>query len=536
MIKSLYIKNLAIIDEIKINFSNRLNIITGETGSGKSIIINAVDLLLGAKFKKNLIRTGEKSCEVKGDFIKNSFQYYIHRKFYINGKSETFINNKPVSVKKLKSISIDLCDIHGQHQHQKLLNVDHHLEYLDAYVKNHKEINKLELIVDKIDNLKTELNVLIKKQKDSIEKKELYKFQLTELESIELKDGIDIKTENEFKRAINAKEIKMTLNNLLYHLENSEDSLLSQLGHNNKKLNKFIDLNDDFELFSNRIENISLELKDLCYDIFNYNTKINFDEDDVKKISDKFEILEMIKRKYGGSINSAIEYKKKISSILSESVEFGNKIKSINDELKNLNQDYKHIAQSVSKKRKNKTIEISKKIKPVLKDVGMKNTQLNFELFSDLSKIDRKGIDNCEIKISTNLGERLKPLNEIVSGGELSRIMFAIKILLQAKDPVDTIIFDEVDSGISGKIAEKIGSLMEQLGTKRQIICITHLSQMACKGDHHISIFKKSNGKKTKVIAEKLSNKKRILEIASLISGSSITEDAKNQAKQFLLG
>ena len=176
-----------------------------------------------------------------------------------------------------------------------------------------------------------------------------------------------------------------------------------------------------------------------------------------------------------------------------------------------------------------------KKITPILKDVGLNNTRLNFELASDLNRINRNGIDTCEIKISTNLGEELKPLNEIVSGGELSRIMFAIKILLQAKDPVDTIIFDEVDSGISGKIAEKIGALMEDLGGKRQIICITHLSQIASKGNHHISIYKSFDSNKTKVTVEKLSNKKRIIEIASLLSGSSITEDAKKQARQLLL-
>jgi len=535
MIKNLNIKNLAIIDELQINFSKGLNIITGETGSGKSIVINAIDLLLGAKFKKNLIRTGEKFCEIKGEFLNDSTHYFIKRKFFINGKSETSLNNNPISIKKLKNISIDLVDVHGQHQHQKLLNTDYHLEYLDAYIKNYKEIKKLEILVYKIDSLKTELDTLLQKQKDSVEKKDFYKFQLNELDAVNLKDGIDNEIEKEFKKAVNAKEIKMTLENFLYSIEKKEGSLIAQLSNDKKQMDKFINDNDDIQSFIKRIEGISLELKDLCYDVFSYSSTINFNENDVKKISDKFEFIEMIKRKYGGSINAAISYKDNIKSILSDSTKIGNKISLIEHELKNLKKKYISAAKSVSSKRIKKAVELCKKITPILKDVGLKNTRLSFELANDLNRINRNGIDTCEIKISTNLGQELKPLNEIVSGGELSRIMFAIKILLQAEDPVDTIIFDEVDSGISGKIAEKIGALMEDLGGKRQIICITHLSQIACKGNHHISIYKNVDSNKTKVIVEKLSNKKRIIEIASLLSGSSITEDAKNQARQLLL-
>lgn len=535
MIRSLYIKNLAIINEVKIDFKSGLNIITGETGSGKSIIINAIDLLLGSKFKKNLIRSGEEYCVVEGEFIMDGDDYTIRRIFYISGKSKSYLNDLPISLNEIKKKSLHLVDFHGQHQHQKLINIENHIEYLDAFGKNFKELDQIEFIYKKINKLIEKIDKISKIQNDSINKKELYQFQLSELDAINLEKGIDIEIEKNYKEAANAKDIKDVLDNIIYSIEEGNSSILSQLIYNKKNLDRFNSINNQIDLFSNRLDGLVIELKDLYEDIYRYNSSLSLDKQDVEKLSDKFEHIEMIKRKYGGSIDSAIIYKENIKSILTNTIQYDKELEKLKHDLKLSYKEYFILAKSLSKKRYKVSKEINKKILPILNEVGMHNTIIDFEIITNNDKVDLNGVDFCTIKISTNLGEKLKPLNEIVSGGELSRIMLAIKILLQDKDPVDTIIFDEVDSGISGKIAEKIGGLIEELGKKRQIVCITHLSQIASKGDYHLLIGKTLKNKKTNVYIEKLSNNKRVIEIASLISGSKITENAKSQAKQLLL-
>lgn len=535
MIQYIYIKNLAIIDELTIDFIDGLNILTGQTGSGKSIIINAVDLLLGMKFNKNLMKTGKSQCVVEGGFNLNEKKYIIRRVFSDIGQSKSFINEAPVSLNDIKKISINLVDFHGQHSHQKLLNIENHIEYLDAYGDYQTQLNEIEKIFNSIVETKNKINKIKTKQRKSEEKKELFLYQLNELKAMNLIEGMDEKVEAEYKAAIKSKDIKETFENLIFSLESNNNSILDQLDLNKKKLERLLGINSTINQFVDRIKQIIIDVKDFYDEAYDYNSQSSIDNQYLDEISEKFEATEMIKRKYGGSISSAIEYKKHIELFLNESDKY---LKEINELEILLQQDiekYDKISDILSNKRLNFSRKINKAILPILKDIGMKNTIIDFEVSRLDTNLNFNGKDSCIIKISTNIGESLKPLNEIVSGGELSRIMLAIKMLLQDKDPVDTIIFDEVDSGISGRIAEKVGSLIESLGKNRQVVCITHLSQIACKGDYHLLIDKKNDKKFTNVYIEKLTKNKRILEIAGLISGSKITENAKSQARQLLL-
>ena len=534
MLKELYIKNLAIIDELILEFESGLNIITGQTGSGKSIVINAIDLLLGAKFNKNLIRTGKDSCVVEGYFLSDSGNYRIRRVFNMIGSSKSFLNEMPSTLQEIKSISINLVDFHGQHNHQKLLNIDSHIDYLDAFGSYHKDLEKIKLLFVNTNKAENDLKRIISKQKDAIEKEELYNFQLEELLAFDLIPGIDDKIESKYKTLINSKEIKENLENAINNLDVSQDSVLSIMNQNKRQLDKFQGINLKINLFLDRLEQTIVDIKDLSDEMNDYNSSMNIDQNQLDDISEKFAFIEMIKRKYGGSIESAIEYKNKIQMFLDNMTSFSKQIKSLNKKLITYREEYNRIAKKLSLKRKENASLINKKIIPVLKDIGMDETIIDFQVTKNQELFNINGIDSCIIKISTNIGEKLKPLNEIVSGGELSRIMLAIKMLLQDKDPVDTIVFDEVDSGISGRIAEKVGSQIESLGMKRQIVCITHLSQIACKGNYHLAISKKNDDKKTNVCIEKLTKNKRISEIASLISGMEITENAMNQAKELL--
>ena len=534
MIKKLYIKNLAIIDEVCLEFENGLNIITGQTGSGKSIIINAIDLLLGSNFSKNLIRTGESSCVVEGYFLLNKFEYNIRRVFYKNSASKAFLNEMPITLNEIKKISEKLVDFHGQHNHQKLLDIANHIECLDAYGNYAEDLKHISDLYLKINSLNKKLDETIIKQKNIFEKNELNNFQLEELSKYNLKDGIDIDVESNYNTLINIKEIKEDLDNFINDFDIHDNSILSIINKNLKQIDKYENINKHLDSFINRLDQINIEIKDLCDEIHTYSDNLNFDEIQFEEVSDKLSFLEMIKRKYGGSIQSALAYKAKIEHSIEDGKNYKQEIENLTKNIVFLKKTYSQLAKEISLKRCKTAKKINKTILPILKNIGMDKTSINFEVNHDPDGFNINGADMCIIKISTNVGEKMKPLNEIVSGGELSRIMLAIKMLLQEKDPVDTIIFDEVDSGISGQIAEQVGDQIEKLGKKRQIVCITHLSQIACKGKYHLSIGKKSFNNKTNVYIEKLTENKRIEEIASLISGKQITENATNQARELL--
>ena len=534
MIKSLYIKNLAIIDELNVEFASGLNIITGETGSGKSLLIKAIQLLLGKKITHDIIRKNTDLLEVKGVFLYNKEEIIIRRVYYGKKSSKSFINDLPVSQKKILDQGKYLVDLHGQHDHQNLLNSKTHMNYLDLYGTYSDDIDNFSELFNKYNHTRVKLDTLIENQKNILEKEELYKFQYEEITRYPVSEKYEQELMDQYKLLSNAKEIKYSLDKASKMIYDENESIIKKLI---KTVNEFSNLpstNKDIDKINSRLNSNRLDIEDIVFEIQNINQNIVEDQEKLNDINEKIIYIEMLKRKYGGSIKSILDY----TEFLSNNEE---QIEINTTDIKKLKKLYISIEKTlikkaiyISKMRKTNSQKLEKTISRNLKFLNMKDTAFKIKLYSSIDKISDSGIDECEFFICTNFGEKLLPISDIASGGEISRIMLAIKMSMQSKDMVDTVIFDEIDTGISGATADIVGKIFENLSKSHQILCITHLSQIAGKKGSHINVYKNKNKNRVITKVKYLTEKERVNEVAKLISGLKVTETSKKQAKELL--
>ena len=525
---------MAIINELKVEFEDGLNIITGKTGAGKSLIIKAIQLLLGKRFSPEVLRTGSDTLIIEGEFEKDNSQTVIRRLYRKNGQSKSYINDEPIKQLDLIKATRMLADLHGQHDHQNLLDSNTHLKYLDSFGSYKTELNKVEQLFQKRESYKNTLNKLIKQQKEFEEKGELYEFQLKELTL----HPISINFENEMTDKHNllskASDIKISLTNAGILLEEGDSAVIKKLNTIMSELDKVSDYDDAILGLYKRIGSNRIDLEDLILEIQRVQDDIIINKDELERINEIISHIEMLKRKYGGSIESVVEYRDKIIQSEKDSGSCKDDIQQLENELEDISNQLHIYAEKVSRKRKKTSIRLESIIKRNLAHLNMPDIQFKINLSTDPDNIQETGMDSCEFFISTNIGEELRPVVKIASGGEISRIMLAIKMALQSKDIVDTLIFDEIDLGISGATAERVGETFEKLAESHQILCITHLSQIAGKGISHYKVSK--DVKNNRIVAEinKLSESDRIREIATLISGLQVTESSRRQAKELL--
>ncbi len=534
MLTSLYIKNLAIIDELTISFSSGLNIITGETGAGKTLIIKAIQLLMGKKFSPEILRTGCDTLIVEGNFITGTNSTIIRRIYRDNKQSKSFINDEPVTKKKLLKTTLLLADLHGQHDHQNLLDSNTHLSYLDSYGNYNIELNVVKKLFQDLNKCKNELQKLLLKQNELKEKSELHEFQLEELTEYPLSAEFEMNQIKEYNRLSKASDIQSSLSTVSALLEGRDSAVINSLNTITHELENVSEFDDSILAIQKRMVSNRIDLEDLILDIQKAKDGIIINPDELEIINNIISHIEMLKRKYGGSIDSVIEYR---DSIIQTEIESGGcnaEIDLLVNEVQQLKTELLECSKTISKYRKSTGIKLEKTIKDSLKHLNMSDTNFKIQLNSDPENIIESGMDTCEFFISTNIGEELRPVTKIASGGEISRIMLAIKMALQSKDIVDTLIFDEIDSGISGATAERVGETFEKLAKSHQILCITHLSQIAGKGESHYKVSKKIKDDRIVVDINKLSKTNRIGEIATLISGRKVTESSRKQAKELL--
>ncbi len=529
MLKTLHIRNLAIIEELTVEFQNGLNIITGETGAGKSILVNALNYLIGERFSKDMIRTNERNGVIEGEFVNSGKTTTIRRVFNQTGASKCFIDEAPVSLDLLKEKSEILIDMHGQHDHQRLLNPANHLEVLDAYGNYQKDLQTVASLYKNINELLSKIQKFKTENKRLKEKRELNEFQLKELSLISLEFGLDDELEKEYRFLTEVTTIREKLKETHHILEDNSISSairsLSDISHHK----------EEFKELESRLDKAQIELSDISNELEHLQSSIFVDEEHFAEISEKIEHIEMLKRKYGGSLKAVLDYKTNLEEQIELSDTSTSSISKFEKELSEIQNRYYKICKTITGKRKNTSSLLEQKITKILQKMDMPNTKFKIELqrLND-SEISQTGLEKCEFFISTNIGEKLRPLVKVASGGELSRIMLAVKMELKNKDVVDTMIFDEIDSGISGSTAEKIGNIIENLGEVHQILCITHLPQIAGKGEVHFKVRKEQDNKRTRSIIQKLDKDSRINEIAFLISGVEISESSRIQAKQLL--
>jgi len=563
MLAQLHISNFALIKDLKIEFHKRLNILTGETGAGKSIIIEALSLVLGERADIDDIRTGSKNVNVEAVFnvgknegIRKMLaelsiesednQLILRRTVNQNRQSRNFINDKPVTLRVLKMVGNELVDIHGQHEHQNLLNADKHIEYLDNFLglkeKTESFGTNFKLYLDK----RKTLDEVNKEKKQLNEKEELYRFQVKEINDTDLKLNEDDKLEKKQHIMENSEKLIETVNNafrILYEDENSVLEMVNRLKANIESLSK---IDSNLQKSTEQLNSIIFGIEDVSSTFSSYLSKMEFDPDELDLTTKRLDLINTLKIKYGKTIEEILsnrdEKQKEINRIKNIEIETLN----IEKETRVLEEELLRDSIQLSEVRNKGKIELEKRVNHELAELGMRTSRF----FVDIKRVDNergiqfqsnkkyriteKGIDLAEFLITTNPGVPAMVLKKVVSGGELSRIMLALKSIFATLDNIHCMIFDEADSGIGGAQAEAVGDKMKQVSLTRQVIALTHLHQIASKGDWHIRVQKKEQNGKTYTYARALTKKERVTEIARLISGEELTETAMKHARKIL--
>jgi len=553
LVLELYMKNCALVEELRLSIDKNLNILTGETGSGKSIIIDALGLSLGEKYDRSFLRKGTEKGLVEAVFYsendnlkkildKNGLELdednllVVTRVIYSDGKSVARINGRTVKMSLLKEIASTLIDVHGQHQNQALFNKETHLEFLDLFgevdlqpfKKSYKEI------YDKYSEVKRSLNILTENKDDMQIQREidLLKFQLNEIDSARLsKDEYDdLLRQRDVYR--NSEKIFNNLNSSYQNLYEGSVNAVDLIGNAVKELSAISQYDKSLEDYNNDIERIMYELQDISRDIRNYKDSIDFQPYELEQIEARVDEINSLRRKYGESIEDIFKYYDKTKARLDEILNRDERVEELKSEIVKLEKELKIQADILTNERKKIANNLEEVLLIELKSLDMKNVvfKVNFEQ----STFNQSGQDDVEFMISFNLGEDIKPIYKVASGGEMSRFMLAFKTILADIDGIDTLVFDEIDTGISGIAAQIVGEKLSNIGKKKQIICITHLPQIAANADTHYCIEKSTANNRTFTTIKKLDHNQKRDEIARLIAGSNITEKTIEHASEII--
>ena len=529
MIKKLLIRNFAIIKELDIVLKDGLTVITGETGAGKSLILKSLSILLGGKGDRTYVRTGsEKSVlEVEIDSDSNN----IYRRLIRNsGRVRSFINDEPVLEKDYSTHTHSFADFHGQNEQQMIMNPASHIDYLDSFCGHAKDLVRIELIFDDMMSIEKVIRSTQKKIDNSSTRKELLDFQINEIEEIKPEVNEDLDLSNEFKRLRNIEELASTIKNINMTLTENDHSIYRQLSSALSDLERLSRYDRRLSGFIQDIKEASVSIQDSSSSLMQYVENLDSDDSQLAAIEDRLHSIETLKRKYGGSIEAVNAYIENAYKELEEIKGLDKKIKKLIDKKTLLVDQYQSLSDKLHLSRMKTAENISKQIVKEMSNLNMDRAVFDIRIQQSEKKdspivchgknIDfkSKGYDSVEFYLSANPGESPKPLAKIASGGETSRIMLAIKSVLKSIDPVSTLIFDEIDSGISGKAAERVGSALNELSMNKQVICITHLPQIASMAKHHIYVYKKIKNNKTSVIIKYLEGKEKLNAISELYS------------------
>ncbi|MCO6218028.1 DNA repair protein RecN [Staphylococcus epidermidis] len=552
MLQTLSIKQFAIIDELDINFSDGLTVMSGETGSGKSIIIDAIGQLIGMRASSDYVRHGEKKAIIEGIFdideskdainileslaidVDEDF-LLVKREIFSSGKSICRINNQTVTLQDLRKVMQELLDIHGQHETQSLLKQKYHLQLLDDYADNQYSdlLNQYQLSYNQYKNKRKELEELESADQALLQRLDLMKFQLEELTEASLKEGEVDQLESDIKRIQNSEKLNLALNNTHQVLtdESAIPDRLYELSNYLQTINdivpeKFVRLKEDIDQFYYMLE-------DAKHEIYDEMANTEFDEQVLNEYESRMNLLNNLKRKYGKDITELIAYQSKLANEIDKIENYEQSTSQLREEIKTLYNEVIDIGKKLSQERRRVARKLRDHIVSEIQNLQMKDANLEIS-FKPLDEPTIEGIEFVEFLISPNRGEPLKSLNKIASGGELSRIMLALKSIFVKSRGQTAILFDEVDSGVSGQAAQKMAEKMRDIAQYIQVICISHLPQVASMSDHHLLISKASNADRTTTQVKELKDENKIDEIARMISGASVTELTRENAKEMI--
>ena len=541
MLLNLHVKNLALIEEVDVDFEKGLIVLTGETGAGKSLILGSVNIALGNKASKDMIRKGtdyslvELTFSVSENCAKQLKKYDIYmeednivtvtRKIS-EGRSISKINRETVNIKTLKNVMSLLIDIHGQHDHQSLLYTKNHLDILDKFAKDSilelkeqikEEYSKYTKLIKKLE----EFNIDVGQKAREIEFAE---YEVNEIESANLKPEEDVQVEEEFKKLSNSKEIVSALseiyNALSYETAGGLGDIINKAVMD---INSIKGMDEKISQFQTELYDIDNLCRELTSQIYDYNSGMDFNPEYVREVEERLDVINHLKLKYGNSIEEILRYKEEKEEYLEKLNNMTDEMENVKNQISELEGTLNNLCTKLSEQRKKAAKELEVLVKQALVDLNFIAVEFEIQITRKES-IGENGFDNVEFMISTNLGESVKPLVKVASGGELSRIMLAIKSILATEDDIDTLIFDEIDTGISGQTAMKVAEKMAKISRNHQVICISHLSQIAAMADSHYLIKKTADENSTTTSIKKLTRQQSIEELVRINGGSGITE------------
>lgn len=524
MITNLHIKNIGIIDDLEVDMNRGMNVLTGETGAGKSLIIDALGIICGGRFSKEMIRKGENYSYVElciyapNDINSVDENIIITREIYSNGRNLCKINGRLVTVAELRNFMSNYIEIHGQNDNQQILDSRTHIKYLDNFSGNKLIGLKLEYKEKYIryNEIKRELRNNYGDEKEKQRKLDLLKYQLNEIQDAKLKVGEEEKLEERRKIIVNSEKIAKNLSEADGAIgENTIDAI----GIAIRALEKIESIDNKYGESANSLRDIYYQIQEISRDVNEYMEDVDFDEKDREKIETRLDIIDNLKRKYGNNIEEILKYSDEINCEINKienAEEYNEKLRK---EQEKIEKEMTEIAEKISEIRKKNAQELSKKINDELIDLEMKNAKINVKVEYKINEFYEDGKDQVEIFIKTNVGENENKLTQIASGGEMSRIMLAIKKVLAEVDKMPIMIFDEIDTGISGKAAKSVASKLKSISLNHQVLCISHLAPIAAIADYNYFISKKVENERTSTEVKLLNEQEVLCEIARISSG-----------------
>ncbi|MGE5172639.1 MAG: DNA repair protein RecN [Betaproteobacteria bacterium] len=561
MLKELNIKNIAIIDQLRVEFTPGLNVLTGETGAGKSIVVDALNLALGERASADLIRTGCQEAVVEAAFelngrstkeiavllaeqgieVNDGEDLIVRRVLSSSGKNKVYINGSLANLATLAALGASLADIHGQHEHQSLLSLDRQREMIDSFGGLGETLDAVVGFYRRLLDVRKKLADLQVGERDRVQREELLRFQKNEIEAATLKVGEDEDLTNEQRVLANSEKLAGLSAMVDETLYSSDDAVLANLKKAIDGLKDIAEIDNRLQGAVDLCESGRAQIEEAAREIASYHDGVEFDPQRLEQIGDRLDLIQKLKKKYGNTIQEIIEFGTKAADNLERMGRSTEEIEQLKSEIQAIKFGLTDKANELTKKRGTAAHDLEKKVEAELAHLGMGKTAFSVKITQepggdtlDGHKLGPNGADRVEFLISPNPGEEPRPLAKIASGGELSRIMLALKTILVEGDSIPTLVFDEVDAGIGGAIAEEVGKKLKRVAAKRQVFCITHLPQIASMADSHYGVAKSVKKDRTSTEVRLLDEKDRVDEIARMLGGKTITEATVKHAEEML--
>jgi len=548
LLNNLSIKNYALIENISVDFTKGLSVLTGETGAGKSIIIGAIDLLLGERASVSSVRNGQKTCVITATFdissnkqinsilekygLEQTKELIIRRQLDASGKSKAYINDTPVSLVALTETGKYLVDFYAQHKSNMLFDNNYQMQLIDEIAENKKLLTELNDKYKILTDLQNKKESLIAAQSDKEIKLDIYNYQLNELKKANLKPDEEQQIQEQLPALKNAEKIINIANEILFKLYKRDNSVLDSVSEISKQTDILNSLGINTENISKMINGASVQLNEFYDEVCNIAGNTDINPDTLNKMLERQQLIKQLKSKYKKTVDELLIFQKELELKIKELTFSTLNLENIEKEIVLATKEVEEICERISVKRKTVSKKLAQDIVKELKDLNIKNAQFSIDFKK--ASISRNGYDNIEFMFNANLGAQLKPLADVASGGELSRVLLAIAVILSKHFSVSTIIFDEIDTGVSGQTGEKIGKKLKNISKQKQVILISHLAQVVSAADTHFKVYKDIIDNNTVTKVKTLNKKEHIEEIAGIISGEKITEHAIKHAEELV--